>query len=159
MSDNTIKLLHRLIVPILHTIIWTIGILACFQLFFNNWSFLHKLVNGPIFLGIITIYFVYLLEFVLNLMDTALVNNRFKLKSSLLYFVVWFVVNIGLTFWLSLSFINKSLLSASDPSSKNILYWIVATAVSLKLTDLLFSKNTEIFMHSTSECSIISRDV
>lgn len=159
MSDNTIKLLHKLIVPILHTIIWTIGILACFQLFFNNWTFLHKLTNGPIFLGIITIYFVYLLEFVLNLLDTALVNNKYKLKSSLLYLVAWFVVNIGLTFWLSLSFMNKSLLSANDPAAQNILYWIVATAVSLKLTDLLFAKNTEIFMHRTSTCSIISRDV
>lgn len=159
MTEKRIKIIHQGIVPILHTIIWTIGILACFQLFFNNWTLLNTLADGSIFLGVITIYLVYLGEIILNLMDTALVNNKYKLRSSLLYLVAWFIFNIGTTFWLSLTFINKSLIYECDYSAKNILYWIAGAAILLKLTDLLFSKNTESFMHKTSECSIISRDV
>lgn len=159
MSDKRIKIIHQGVVPVLHTIIWAIGILACFQLFFNNWTLLNTLADGPIFLGVITIYFVYLLEIVLNLLDTALVNNKYRLRSSLLYLVAWFVFNIGLTFWLSLSFMNKSLVSTSDHSAKIILYWIVGAAILLKLTDLLFSKNTEFFMHKPGDCSIISREL
>lgn len=130
-----------------------------FPIVFNQWTFLNTLVNGPIFLGVITIYFVYLLEIILNLLDTALIKNKYKIKSSMLYLLAWFVFNIGSTFWLSLSFMNQSLVFANDPSAKGILYWIVTAAVSLKLTDLLFSKNTEVFMYRTSEYSIKSRDV
>lgn len=158
-TDKYICVIHRLIVPIFHTIIWTIGILACFQLFFNNWKLLSKLANGSIFLGVITVYFVYLLEIVLNFLDTALVNNKYKLKSSVLYLLAWILFNIGSTFWLSLSFVDQSLVPTSDLSTENTLYWIVATAVFLKLTDLLFSKNTKCFIHKTNEYSVISRDV
>lgn len=159
MTEKGIKIIDRGVVPVLHTIIWAIGILACFQLFFNNWNLLGTLENGPIFLGIITIYFVYLGEIVLNLMDTALVNYRYKLKSTLLYLVAWFIFNIGSTFWLSVTFLNQSLVFECDHSAKVILYWIAFAAILLKLTDLLYSKNTDLFIHKPSEYSIISRDV
>lgn len=159
MTEKSIKIIHRGVVPVLHTIIWAIGILACFQLFFNHWTLLNKLANGSIFLGVITIYFVYLMEIVLNLMDTALANYKYKLSSSLLYLVAWFIFNIGTTFWLSLLFMNQSLVTEGDNSAKTILYWIVGAAILLKLTDLLFSKNTEFFLHETSESSITTRDI
>ena len=135
MTEKSIKIIHRGVVPVLHTIIWAIGILACFQLFFNHWTLLNKLANGSIFLGVITIYFVYLME------------------------MAWFIFNIGTTFWLSLLFMNQSLVTEGDNSEKTILYWIVGAAILLKLTDLLFSKNTEFFLHETSESSITTRDI
>lgn len=156
MTDKNINIIHRFVVPIIHTIIWTIGILSCFQLLFDQWSFLENVPNGHAFLGVITIYFVYLMEMFLALLDTALINKEEKFRANLLCPIAWFIINIGTTFWLSISFIGHSLM---PNASNNLLYAIVATVILLKLSELLFTKNQESFMHKMCECSIKSRTV
>lgn len=154
MTEKRVNIIHRVVVPIIHTIIWAIGILSCFQLLFKQWSFLENVNNGPVFLGIITIYFVYLMEMFLTLLDTALISPKNKFKASLLCLVAWFVLNIGTTFWLSISFIGQSL---SPNATNDLLYVISLSAILLKLTELLFAKNQKSFMHEKHEFSIQSR--
>lgn len=154
MTDKKINIIHRFVVPIIHTIIWAIGILSCFQLLFDQWSFLKNVNNGSVFLGIITVYFVYLMEIFLTLLDTALIYIENKFKANLLCLLAWFIINIGTTFWLSISFIGQSL---TPTATNNLLYGIVATAISLKLSEILFAKNQKSFMHEMCKCSIKSR--
>ncbi len=131
---------RRHIVPLLYTLLWSIGLLLCGREFTSHNMVWVYLEHGTFFIAVLYIYVVFLLECFLGLFDKALEHLKAQFNVNLLFFFCAILIDIGCTLWLSFLFIFEN-----EAYSEYFVY-ILTLMMFLKLLTSWFSNNIDKFM-------------
>lgn len=90
---------HRVLVPILQTLLWSVGLYSCTW----NWNIqLNSNLNSIVFQGVCIVYLIFMIECIISLLDISCVHKYEGFNVKLLYWLMLFIGNVVMTLFLGL---------------------------------------------------------
>lgn len=130
--------IHKHTVPFLYTLLWGTGLYSCSW----NWNFFP--VPAPynsIVQGILTIYLIFMAECIVSLWDVAFCHKRETFNVHIIYWLIYFLIDVLTTLILTILFINYSMLH------QPLGFFVCVSMVFLKYLNAHFTNNTDKYLH------------
>lgn len=135
-----IQFAHKYVVPVLYTLLWGIGVLLCGKEIASDNATLKTLTYGNFFVSVFYIYVIFLLECFVAFFDKALENIKAQFNVGLLFLLCIILLNVGITLWMSFSYIFENKTCADN------FWWIIGLMIGLKCISSFFLNNVNLFM-------------
>ena len=146
---NCISIMNKYITPLLLTILWGLALYLCI---FELWdsTVTSNLINGKAFIGISSVYIVFLFESVIYFFDSAITHLKRQFNVNLVFLLCSIILLITITLFLSYLFIFNN----SDCS--NLLWGIFFCMITQKMLNSFYCNNIELFLIEWSKKPLTS---
>lgn len=131
---------HKYLIPLLYTLLWSIGIYLCGNEIDSDNSIFRNLTYGNFFVAVFYIYIVFILECFVAFFDKALENIKSQFNVGLIFLLGIILLDVGVTLWLCFSYIFE------NKSCADYFWWIIVMMIFLKFLTSFFSNNINLFM-------------